>query len=502
MRETEEELKESQKRFIDLFNYSTSGIAYHEIINDAKGTPIDYIIKDMNPQYEKILSIKREDVINKKASELYKVDSPPYLDIYSKVGNTKESVTFETYFPPLEMFFQISVISPRKGEFITIFDDISGRKKSEQELKESEIRLKDAQALGKIGYWEFDIDTQKIIWSDQVFELYNRDPSLGPPTPEDEGSYYSPQTTKRLREYASRSIEDGEEFKYDLEAALPGGKSVYLSALMHPIKDKNGRVTKLVGTVQNITERKKAEQKLKESEKKYRKANERANLYKDLLTHDMNNIINVIQGSTEMYLSFKNNPEKKDELIEMISNSANKAKILIANVRAISQVEEAVDVSLKSVDVLNYLNDAIKFTHDSFKGKEVHIIVDAPTKNIVVQANDLLIDVFENILNNAVKYNNNPKVDINIRISIEYEDGQKFIKIEFIDNSIGISDARKKNIFQKGHIDAKSGKGLGFGLSVVKKLIEIYNGKIRVENRINDDYSKGSNFIILLPKEI
>ncbi len=469
MRETEEKLKESEKKFIDLFNYSTSGIAYHEIVNDARGIPIDYIIKDINPQYEKILSLKSEDVIDKRASELYKVDSPPYLDIYSKVANTKESVTFETYFPPLEMYFQISVISPIKGKFITIFDDISGRKKSEQELKESEQRLKDAQSLGKIGYWEFEIDTQKITWSDQVFELYNRDPSLGPPPPEEEGTYYSPETTKRLREYASRSIEYGEEFKYDIEAALPGGKLVHLSALMRPIKDKNGRVTKLVGTVQNITERKNTEQKLKDSMEKYRKAYERANLYKELLTHDMNNIVNVILGSTELFLLFKSNPEKKDELIEMISNSANKAKRLIANVRTISQIDEAVDVSLKGVDVLNYLNDAIKFTHDSFKGIEFHIIVDAPTKNIVVQANDLLINVFENILNNAVKYNNNPKVEINIRISKEYEDSQKFIKIEFIDNGIGISEAHKKIIFQRGHIDTKGGKGLGFGLSVVKK---------------------------------
>ena len=367
----EENLRETEKKFQVLFNNAIAGIAYHTILYDAKGKPFDYVIKDVNPHYEKILSIKREDAINKKATELYKVDNAPYLNIFSKVANTEESTIFEAFFPPMNTYFQITVLSPKKGDFITIFEDIS--------------------------------------------------------------------------------------------------------------------------------ERKKAERKLKNSEEKYRKAYERANLYKDLLTHDVNNIISVIQGATQLYSLQKNNPEKRDEMVEIVSNSTNKANRLIANIRTLFQIEEDVDVSLKSVDVLNYLNDAIKFTIDCFKGREVHITVDTPSNNIIAHANGLLINVFENILNNGVKYNDNPSVEITIKISKEQKSGRNFIKIEFIDNGIGISDEFKETIFQKDHINTKGGKGLGFGLSVVKKLIKIYKGKIWIEDRIEGKYLEGSNFIVLIP---
>ncbi|KKM41768.1 hypothetical protein LCGC14_1563560, partial [marine sediment metagenome] len=173
-----------------------------------------------------------------------------------------------------------------------------------------------------------------------------------------------------------------------------------------------------------------------------------------------------------------------------------------STVRVLSQINEDVDVLLKNVEVLKYLNEAIKFTRDSFQSKEINVIINAQSESIVVQANALLLDVFENILNNAVKHNDNLKAELTINISKILEFDKDFIKMEFNDNGMGISDEKKKIIFQRSPIRIKSGKGLGFGLSVVKKLVEMYNGKLWVENRIKNDYTKGSNFILLIPEEI
>jgi PAS domain S-box-containing protein len=129
-------------------------------------------------------------------------------------------------------------------------------------LEQSEEKLKEAQALGRIGNWEFDVDNQTINWSDEVYRLYERDPGLGPPTVEEEAAYYAPEQARILREYARRAAEEGREFAYDLQAKLPGGTLAHFSATMRPVKDESGRVIRLFGTVQDITERRRAEEAL------------------------------------------------------------------------------------------------------------------------------------------------------------------------------------------------------------------------------------------------
>lgn len=113
----------------------------------------------------------------------------------------------------------------------------------------------------------------------------------------------------------------------------------------------------------------------------------------------------------------------------------------------------------------------------------------------------VLLDVFENIFINSIRYNDNSVIEILIKISKLQKDGIRFLKMEFMDNGTGISDDRKKIIFQKGYKKEKQSKGMGLGLSLVKKIIESYNGQIWVEDKIEGDFTKGSNFIVLIPEE-
>ena len=109
---------------------------------------------------------------------------------------------------------------------------------------------------------------------------------------------------------------------------------------------------------------------------------------------------------------------------------------------------------------------------------------------------------FYNILLNAIRHNENFIKEIFIKISrIENED-KKFIKIEFIDNGIGISDCFKHTIFQKKIENGSNSKGLRIGLTLVKKIIDSYNGKIYIEDKISGDHTQGSNFIVTIPEAV
>ena len=136
--------------------------------------------------------------------------------------------------------------------------------------------------------------------------------------------------------------------------------------------------------------------------------------------------------------------------------------------------------------------------NNSFPEREINLQIESLNKRIFVQANELLQDVFENILTNAVRYNDKITVELEIKISKAYKEGKNYIKIEFRDNGLGVADDRKAIIFEKGHRILKGLKGMGLGLSLVKKILTIYDGKIWVEDRVRGDYNQGSNFILLM----
>lgn len=147
---------------------------------------------------------------------------------------------------------------------------VTAHKGMEEILRQSEQRLREAQMIGKVGDWEFDVTTQQISWSDQTFALYEIDPADGAPSYEKFLTYLVPEDAVRLRQLTQRAIETGEGFETDLHLKLPSGKDAYQLAVGIPVKDSSGKVTKLRGIGQDITARKRAETALAENERKYR----------------------------------------------------------------------------------------------------------------------------------------------------------------------------------------------------------------------------------------
>jgi len=281
------------------------------------------------------------------------------------------------------------------------------------------------------------------------------------------------------------------------------GKIIWLNLYSNTII-YSGDLANLM-TLIDITERKKTELELKQSERRYREAYELANVYKDLLAHDINNILQNIKSAVQLEKINSRNRDKsqKDktkDYRETINEQVLRGMKLITNVRKLTKLEH-IGKNQKFVDIIEVLTDSIKYVEKSFPKKNIDININSPQKKLELKANEFLLDVFENILINAVKYNENNLVIIFINILKEIQDGTQYLKMEFIDNGIGISDENKKRIFKSGAIKGKGGKGMGFGLALVKKIIHSLDGTITVQNKVKNDYTQGSNFIIRLPFE-
>ncbi|MFX1364396.1 MAG: sensor histidine kinase [Promethearchaeota archaeon] len=178
---------------------------------------------------------------------------------------------------------------------------------------------------------------------------------------------------------------------------------------------------------------------------------------------------------------------------------------IISNVKNVTNFDDS-NNSLQPIDVLHLLKTSIEYIESSFPENNIKInfnyssIRKSYFNGLYVQGDKLLQNVFENIIFNAIYHNKNSNIQILINVSKIILNNTSFVKIEFIDNGVGITNARKKSIFQKEYEIRECLNGMGFGLTLVKKLIKKYNGYIWVEDKVKGDYKKGSNFIILIPE--
>jgi PAS domain S-box-containing protein len=130
-----------EKRYRELFDKMLNGFALCKLLTNEKGNPIDYIFLEVNRAFEKINSMKKEEVINKRVTEVFGFKDIPDLEKYSQVALYGKKKVFETYISRHNKYFKVSSYSPRKGYFVTIFEDITELKRSEEREKKHIVEM-------------------------------------------------------------------------------------------------------------------------------------------------------------------------------------------------------------------------------------------------------------------------------------------------------------------------------------------------------------------------
>jgi len=254
--------------------------------------------------------------------------------------------------------------------------------------------------------------------------------------------------------------------------------------------------------VRDITERKRSEEALKDALSKYKEAYNSANFYRDLFTHDMNNILNNIQSSIELFSLYINNPYRLGEIkdiSEIIKDQVIRGANLVKNVRKLSKIEN-LDLELKPINIDDVLDDAIQTIYKKFQDKNIDIEINSPNHKLMVKADGYLFDVFECLILNAINYNENRQIIVQIMIEKTQINNKSYIKFVFIDNGIGIPENRKDIVFKGQYEREKGGRAMDIGLSLVKNILEKYHGKVWIEDKVKADYSKGCIFVVLIPE--
>ena len=255
-------LRESESRYRSLFENMLDGFAYCQIVFDDQNHPVDFIYRGVNSAFEELTGLK--NVIGKRVTEAIpgiKESNPELMEIYGRVALTGTPERFEIKIESLGLLLSISVYSPKKGYFVTIFDNITERKKLEEKLKIFSNAVNDAYdafvLTDMVGNVEFTNESTLKIFGYSPEEVMKFNVSQFAANPEDAG--------KILEGMKNKGEWSGEVF------GIRKNKEKFPTLLsISLIKNDKGDPTGMLGVFRDVTERKKAEEELKESEEKFR----------------------------------------------------------------------------------------------------------------------------------------------------------------------------------------------------------------------------------------
>ncbi len=169
-----------------------------------------------------------------------------------------------------------SYLDVEGGQLICFCRNITDQQQAHKQLEATVERLNESQVLGGLGDWDWNPETDIVTWSENLYHLLGLDPDLPPPNYEGQLALYNAESAQRLHEAVTQALEQGRPYSVDLSRTNPDGRVFHFQVRGVPEMDSGGNLVRLKGTVQDITERKEAEEALRASEERIRRLLENA----------------------------------------------------------------------------------------------------------------------------------------------------------------------------------------------------------------------------------
>lgn len=381
-----------------------------------------------------------------------------------------------------------------------------------EKLMESEELHKQAQKLTHIGNWSWDVVTNKVHWSDEMYRIYGLDPQSEEITFDRFLELIHPDNRAARVKEIEESLRTLQVKDYTLKILNPDGVIKILKGRGEMITDEENRPVKLLGTCQDITKEYQFEQELRELNNSLSvKNNELERINKELesfnyiASHDLQEPLRKIRIFAGRFSEQSGIlPEAAQNSIEKVVSSAARMQNLIrdlidfSHLTSSSKTFEVIQLSEVVNEICINLKDSVENENVVFK------IAPLPTiKGIPFQFSQL----FTNLLENAVKYRNEgvfPEVVVESQLVLLSENGElltgtssNYLEISVKDNGIGFDSDQKEKIFdlfRRLHAKDKYA-GTGIGLAICKKIVSNHSGFIKAESFPGN----GSRFAVYLP---
>lgn len=218
--------------------------------------------------------------------------------------------------------------------------------------------------------------------------------------------------------------------------------------------------------------------------------------YLDLIVHDIGNMVSPLMYYLDSLNTIKGLDDSARDYASNAMTCASGMKDLVNNVRRLSELKDSEPRPKAVFDLNKVIPACVDAVKRESPRKRVATSLDFPSESCMVVADDLIHDLFKNILGNAVKYT--PGLSVNIALKLRESQSAYTVVVE--DHGRGIPDSRKDQVFRRFSKRPDGFDGMGLGMSIVALLSERYEGLVTVKDRVPGDYTQGACFEVSLPK--